>query len=194
MWPWEHLAFGYVLYSLYCHLRYRRSPRAGAVIAVGLGTQLPDLIDKTLAWGFHVLPSGHSLAHSLLFALPLIAVVGVLAWRADASPVGVAFGVSYLSHLFGDVLYPLLSDGRAVVSFLIWPFGAVPTYDPERSFIEIVGYYFTRYVHDVMSGELTTYFVLQLAFMLAVFLLWLYDGAPVLAELGAAARRDRPAD
>ena len=194
MWPWEHLAVGYVLYSLYCHLRYRRAPRARAVLAVAVATQLPDLIDKTLAWGFHVLPSGHSLGHSLLFALPLVALVGVVAWRADASPVGAAFGIGYLSHLPGDVLYPFLSGGRPSLSFLVWPFGSVPSYDPNRGFIEIVSYYFTRYVHDVMTGELSTYFALQLAFMFAVFLLWLYDGAPVLAELGAAARRDRPAD
>ena len=47
---------------------------------------------------------------------------------------------------------------------------------------------------EIASGELTGYVLLQSAFLSAVFLLWLYDGAPVLAELGAFARSDGRSD
>ena len=64
MWPWGHVALGYLFYSLYVHWRHDRPPSAPAAIAVGVGTLLPDVIDKPLAWWAAVLPNGRSLAHS----------------------------------------------------------------------------------------------------------------------------------
>ena len=41
------------------------------MLALAIGTQLPDLIDKPLTYQFAVLPSGRSLGHSLFFAAVL---------------------------------------------------------------------------------------------------------------------------
>ena len=50
--PWGHLAIGYLCLSLAIRARWRVPPQGPAVIAVAIGTQLPDLIDKPLAWTF----------------------------------------------------------------------------------------------------------------------------------------------
>ena len=65
MWPWGHLAVGYLVYSGLSRWRFGRLPGSVATLAVALGTQLPDLVDKPLAWTVNVLASGRSLAHSL---------------------------------------------------------------------------------------------------------------------------------
>jgi len=90
MWPWGHAAVGYLAYSL----GYRASDRrltGAAVIALGVGTQFPDLIDKPLGWTFGVLPGGRTLAHSLL-TVAVVAVVlaiplGVVSARRRREPV-----------------------------------------------------------------------------------------------------------
>ena len=76
MWPWEHAAVAYLCWAA-LDRRAARSEGA-AVVAVLVGSQFPDLIDKPLSWVFQVLPTGQSLAHSLLFALPLIGLVVAL--------------------------------------------------------------------------------------------------------------------
>ena len=72
MWPWEHLAVGYIAFSVMQRVGGRQGVPALAVVALALGTQLPDLIDKLLGWGIGILPGGRSLGHSLLFALPVV--------------------------------------------------------------------------------------------------------------------------
>lgn len=120
MWPWEHAAIGYIAYSLLCRLR-GEVPSDGAVIALLVGTQLPDLIDKPLAWEFGLLPSGRTLAHSLLFAVPVCLVVYLVARRSDRRQVGVAFGLGYLLHLPADVLAQPLYGAPLSLNFLLWP-------------------------------------------------------------------------
>lgn len=191
MWPPEHLAVGYVCYSAYSHLRYRRPPSAAATVAVVLATQLPDVIDKTLAWTFDVLPSGHSLGHSLLFAVPLWFAVALAARLAGRPDVGSAFGIAYLSHLPGDVVYPLLIGRDTTLSFLFWPLTPAPTGEPDGGFVELFVHYATRYVELVLAGEVTGYVVAQLMLVGGVLVLWLYDGAPVATQLVALGSRFR---
>ena len=57
MWPWGHLVFGYLLYLLVRPRAWRNGDRF-AVIVLMIGTQVPDIVDKPLAWWFGVLPSG----------------------------------------------------------------------------------------------------------------------------------------
>lgn len=80
MWPFTHLVIEYLLYTSYAHAHLRRLPSQFAAVLVLLGTQLPDLIDKPLALA-GVLSSGRALGHSLLFGLPLIALVGAAVYR-----------------------------------------------------------------------------------------------------------------
>lgn len=121
MWPWEHLAVGYILLSLWWRAIGAGKPSGRAALALAVATQLPDLIDKPLGWGTTLLPSGHSLAHSLLFAVPAVVSLYLLARTRDARDVGIAFAVGYLSHLPGDMVYPLLVGGNLGGAFLVWP-------------------------------------------------------------------------
>ena len=120
MFPWTHAAFGYLLLVGLAVLLRRRVSRA-ELVAVVVGTQLPDLVDKPLAWYFNVIPSGRSLAHSLLLAIPLSLVVLAVAWYRSHPGVGFAFGIGYLSHLFGDVDGALYQWDPEKLTFLLWP-------------------------------------------------------------------------
>ncbi|MFC7165331.1 metal-dependent hydrolase [Halospeciosus flavus] len=113
MWPWEHLAVGYVAVSILFRWHGRRVGALDAV-AVGVGAAFPDLVDKPLAWAFDVLPSGTSVAHSVFVAVPLAVAVWFVAARRDRRSVGAAFAVSYLLHLPSDALYGPLTDGGSL--------------------------------------------------------------------------------
>ncbi|MCO8243643.1 metal-dependent hydrolase [Haladaptatus sp. AB643] len=120
MWPWGHLAVGYLLYSFWCRAD-DRSPSAVGTVAVAFGTQFPDLVDKPLAWTFAVLPTGRTLTHSLLTATLLLGLLWIGARRSERRiPLG-AFAIGYLSHLAMDSVHPLLQGRLADVSFLLWP-------------------------------------------------------------------------
>lgn len=135
MWPWEHAAAGYLLYTVYLRAKGNGTPEDTAAIALGLGTQFPDLIDKTLTWYLPILPSGRSLAHSLFTAVFVSALVIAYTRRHDRTPVGVAFAVGYLSHLFGDGLHPFLAGNWTFLSFLAWPLLPAPEYPGEHGIL-----------------------------------------------------------
>jgi membrane-bound metal-dependent hydrolase YbcI (DUF457 family) len=129
MWPWGHAAVGYLLYTAYRRSRFDLRPHGVPVVALAAGTQLPDLIDKPLAWQFAVLPNGRSFGHSLLVAAALLVVLWAVAERLDARESAAAFGVGYVGHLFGDALYPALAGDFHYVSFLGWPLIPAIEYD-----------------------------------------------------------------
>lgn len=121
MWPWAHLGFAYILYSLYARGRFGRPPRPEPVLAVAFGSQLPDIVDKPLAW-YGVLPSGRSLAHSLLFAAVLVIVVYAVGVVLDRVETATALVIAHLSHLVTD-LPPRVALGYPSGSeYLFWPF------------------------------------------------------------------------
>jgi hypothetical protein len=125
MWPWEHAAFGYLLYSTVTRLTGER-PTDGAIIALSFGTQIPDLVDKPLAWSFGVLPSGTSLAHSAFVAAPVAVLVLSLGRRVGRPTVAAGFVVGYWSHLVGDVVYPTFLRGVLNVDAVLWPLVSGP--------------------------------------------------------------------
>jgi hypothetical protein len=183
MWPWEHLAVGYLCYSLAVHLLARRAPRSWPVVALAVGTQFPDLVDKPLAWTFAVLPAGHSLAHSLLVAVPISALAVALAWHFDCRQVGMAFALGYLSHLPADVFYPVLLGGDPNLGFLLWP--VVPAVEPavDVGFAEMVRILLARYIEELATGRITGYVAVELGLLASVALLWLADGVPPFRSL-----------
>lgn len=181
MWPWGHLAVGYVVYSLFVHARYRRSPRALPVIVLAFGTQFPDVVDKPLAWSFGVLPNGQTLAHSLLFAAPFcIALLLFVRWQGRWSE-GVAFTVGYLTHLPGDIVYPALFGRGFNTSFLLWPVTPARV-QHRRGFRELFTHHFEGYLQVMQHGDVTTYLVVQSTLLVGVLALWMYDGAPGVRE------------
>lgn len=185
MWPWGHLAVGYVCYSVFVHIRRKRGPDGWGALAAAFGTQFPDLIDKPLAWSFHLLPSGRSLAHSLLTATLVLVAVHLHWRRRGRSHLTIPFAVGYLSHLAGDAIGPLIDGEYAYLSFLGWPLLPPPPYGDEGGFLS-----------HVAAIEPTPWFLAQLGFALAAAtLLWVLDGTPGLAGLRALAdRTDRTSE
>lgn len=164
MWPWAHAAVGYILYSLLCRKRETR-PAETPVLALGFATQLPDLIDKTFGWVIPVLPGGRSLAHTLIVAVPVVVLVFGYDQRVAAGGIGLPFGIGYLSHVLGDGLATVVTEGVANTSFLLWPLLALPTWETAPS------------VSAHLSAiALTPWFVFELGLTAVGILLWVSDG------------------
>lgn len=121
MLPWGHAAVGYLLYAALCRYRSGDTPQPTPVVALAVGTQIADLIDKPLAWYLGVLPSGRSLGHSIFAAIVLIAIVESLARRYDRRELSVPFALGHLSHLAADSVYPLARGEFSTLGFLLWP-------------------------------------------------------------------------
>ena len=172
MWPWGHLAVGYLAYAALSRWRYGEPPSAAATLAVAVGTQFPDLVDKPLAWTFQVLPSGRSLAHSLLTTAVVCVLVYAYARRHGWTRPAVAFAVGYVTHPFADALAPLLAGEYEYIRYLGWPVLDQPPYDTSRGF----GAHFAALEPSslVLAGAFLVGFAL---------LIWLRDGRPGLAAL-----------
>lgn len=193
MWPWEHLAFGYVCFSLYSHARWGEAPSAGAAVAVAIASLLPDLVDKPLSWSFGLFPAGYSVTHSAFVAPLLAGLVLALAARAGRRRVGVAFAWGYGLHLLADVVSPLRSGGGVALYKLLWPVVSLPPYETDLGLAARTALYLRRWVAGGASSELALALVAYAAVHLAVVALWLYDGAPGVRELLARASTLRSA-
>ena len=170
MLPWGHAAVGYLVYSAYSRVRNGGVPVGLPVVALAVGTQFPDLIDKPLAWTFGILPSGRSLAHSV-FTLALVGgIVFWLARRYDAVPAAIGFVIGWATHLVGDA-YQLFLGQPTCVRYVIWPLGVCPYDEADRSIIE----FFLALEFGAIWPE----------FALAAVAsgVWLADGAPGLRYL-----------
>lgn len=174
MWPWGHLAAGYLVYSVYCRFVADGRPPGLATVVALLGTQAPDLLDKPLAWTFAVLPSGRSLGHSLVVAAVVLPVLWWVAGRRDARPLAAAFAVGYLTHLLTDALYPLLALDLKAVTFLGWPLLPVPAYGETYAILE----YF-------LTLQFTPELAFELLLVLVASVVWHVDGRPGLATVRA---------
>jgi hypothetical protein len=183
MWPWEHLAVGYVVFSLWCRTTGRDRPLAADVVAVAVGSQFPDLVDKPLGWGTTLLPSGTSLAHSLLVAVPVAATVVALGrWVGRPTP-AIGFALSYLAHLPGDVVYPVLLGGDPKLGFLLWPIVPAEPMAPTAVFGragELVG----EFVAALSTPAGYAFLVVEALLLGTAVLLWRADGHPGLELLG----------
>ena len=177
MWPWGHLAFAYLLYSAFVRLRYRRRPTWPAVALVALGSQAPDLVDKPLAWTLNVLPTGRSLGHSFLAGTLLVVVAVALLRRFELRGWPFAFG--YYSHLVGDSIRPVLDGRFHDLAYLLWPFVELET--GEGTSVGIIQY--------LLNAELGGTVLLELGLASAVFVWWLFDGAPGVRPVWQAIHR-----
>ncbi|WP_248516633.1 metal-dependent hydrolase [Salinarchaeum laminariae] len=178
MLPWEHAAVGYLAYSLYARVVHRQPPRGDAVLAVAFAALLPDLIDKPLAWGAGALPSGKSLAHSLLFAGPAIVLAGLAAGRRIA----VAFALSYLLHLGGDVLFPVALGHAPAYRFLFYPLIELPAADTPGLFAR-AGEVIHTFYEFLQTSRGRIYVLFEGALLGTTVVLWLFDGRPGLATI-----------
>lgn len=193
MFPWDHLAIGYIVYSLLTRL-FGSRPNDEQWLAVVVGSQFPDLVDKPLAWSLGVLPSGTSLAHSVLVAVPVASILVLVSAQYGRARTGAAFGLAYLLHLPADILYgPLIRGDLSRIDYdvLLWPLVAQPFDGPTEGLFSSVTYYIGQYYVYLQSPQAIGYFLLELAFLGVAVALWVADGKPGLGYLAPAYRRFR---
>lgn len=174
MWPWEHLAVGYVAYSLLKRARGSPPPDRVEVLVLAFATQLPDLVDKPLGWGTEILPSGVSFAHSYLVGVPLVVLVYLLARRRGVPRFGVAFATGYLLHTPCDILARYMLNGEVIVGALLWPLTSVPPSAPQSVLGRVVelGYSFLATI-QTPAGQ--AYLALEILVVGGALLVWLAD-------------------
>lgn len=188
MWPWEHAAVAYIGYSVFNRLTNGTTPVAGPVVALLLGSQIPDLIDKPLAWWLQILPSGRSLGHSLLFALPVSALAIWTGRYRHRTDIGVAFAFGYLSHLPGDVVYPVLLGDRPAVGFLLYPL--VPRADTVESGVLLKVFDLAGdFLVFLQTSRGMLYLGGEIALLLVTLWLWVGDGKPGFGVFSRHVRR-----
>jgi len=173
MWPWGHLAVAYLSYAAVVRLRGCRQ-RLWPLVAVAVGSQLPDLVDKLLAWRFAILPSGRSLMHSLFTALVVVTVSYWIGQRVHRQEVAVGLGIGMVSHSLVDlgpgVVIGLLQGQWGQLqwtTYLLWPLLAAPPYPNDSSFTQ----HFSAFTMD-------PYVVFQFGLLAVAVAVWLRSDAP----------------
>ncbi len=177
MWPWEHLAIGYLAYSAYVHFVDDVSPTTYQAMAVAVGTQFPDLVDKPLAWTLSVVGSGVSIAHSVFTAVGLSAVVVLVSRRVGHRKLGVAFAVGYLLHLPADMAYPVLLGQQPQLEAFLWPV-VTTTASASGGFLANFAYYAVRFVAFLGTGRGALFLVLEFVLLGTTAAVWIIDGHP----------------
>ncbi|NGM67622.1 metal-dependent hydrolase [Natronolimnobius sp. AArcel1] len=180
MWPLGHAAVGYLLYTFATRTRFDSPPAALPLFSLLLGTQFPDLVDKPLAWYVGVLPTGRTLAHSLLFLIPLSIIVLAVARRYDRTELGFAFVLGALSHAVVDVIPALW--GAADPNMLLWPLLPVETYESGPP--TIIGLF--------LESLSDPYFLLEFVLAALALAAWRRDGYPGLEVVRSAVGRLLP--
>ena len=176
MWPWEHAAAGYLLYSVGKRLLGLDPPGEVATVSLAVGTLIPDLIDKPLSWGLAAFPSGYALGHSILVAIP----IGVLIWVLGArtgSRVTLPFVLGYWSHLVADVLDPLRYGDPPLVRRVLWPIVERESYDQDLGLRRGL-YYFQEFIETLAATPLVVVILLYGLLPLGTIALWVADGHP----------------
>lgn len=184
MWPWGHLAVAYLCYVRYTRLRRDAQQTAATLAAVAVGSQLPDLIDKTFAWTVPLLPSGRSFGHSLFGIALLVAVVYKITLRYRRTALAPAFAIGMLSHSLADLgpstIGGLLTGNLAQLqwtTYLFWPLLAPPPYSNDESFL-----------YHVLALEPNPYMLVQFALVGIAAAVWVASGAPGYNEVTATIR------
>jgi membrane-bound metal-dependent hydrolase YbcI (DUF457 family) len=173
MFPWGHAAVGYLFYALLVRSRGKGIPLGGPVLALAIGTQFPDIIDKPFGWYFEfgLIPTGRSLFHSLFIATGILLIGALLARRYDRSELGVAFSVGYLSHLASDGLYSALAGEWTGLAYLVWPIIEQP---PETGY---------SILEMLITGAQTPTGVFEFGLFVVTASVWTYDRMPGLRTL-----------
>lgn len=172
MWPWGHAAVGYLCYTAYTQWRHGHPLAGGPVVAVLIGTLGPDIVDKTLGWYLMVLPSGRSLAHSLLTSVIVATVAIWLAKRWGSPAVGTGFAIGYVSHPFADALHPVSTGAWSDMAYLVWPL--VPLPEPSLD---------PGILPRLLALEPTPFVIFEITLFAIALLVWIRDGCPGLALL-----------
>ncbi|WP_339104184.1 metal-dependent hydrolase [Haloterrigena salinisoli] len=181
MWPLGHVAVAYLCYTIATRARFDAPPAHVPALLLAFGSQFPDLVDKPLAWYLTVLPTGRSLAHSLLLLVPLSIAVSLVAARYDRTECGIAFGIGAISHTLVDVL-PMVWDAETRPNQLLWPITPVEPYEGGPP--TVLG---------LLRDSLTEpYFLAQWVLAAVAFTYWRRHGYPGLRPIRTALERVGP--
>jgi len=181
MWPLGHTAVAYLCYSVVVRAREAGPPDGLVVVVLLFGSQFPDLVDKPLSWYLGVLPTGRTLAHSLLVVGPLVVAVYLLAARYSRSAYGIAFGMGAISHVLVDAV-PALWGGTDP-GFLLWPVVAVEPYDNGAPSVAAL----------LFESIGDPYFLSEFVLAAIAVVVWRRDGYPGLGVIRRVGRRWLPA-
>lgn len=186
MWPWEHVAVAYLVYSLGARATGRSPPSAATAGVVAAFALVPDLVDKPLSWGLELFPSGYAVAHSAFVAFPAGAVAVVVARRFGRQELGVAAALGLWSHLAADVLAPVRSGGSPDVGRVLWPVVEGEPYAREYGLGRGLVYLrdLATDLQATAPGEAAVLYLLVPSLAVGV---WLADGAPGAGWLGSLA-------
>ncbi|WP_436347582.1 metal-dependent hydrolase [Natronorubrum sp. FCH18a] len=164
MLPVVHLAVGYLCYAGYTRWHDGRRPADLPALVAVFAAGLADFLDKPL-YAADVVSVGRTVGHSLLFAIPSILLVWIVATRQDRRILGVAFAIGSLSHVATDVPWHVLSGDFDELGFLLWPITEMPAYSG------------TKPLGTVGGLEITTLWI-EATILAAGVALWWADGRP----------------
>jgi hypothetical protein len=189
MWPWEHAALGYLLYSLGRRALGHDPPDDDVTTVLAVATVLPDLVDKPLSWGLGLFPTGYAVAHSIFLAVPLAAAALGLGRKYERLSLGVAFVVGYWSHLLGDVVNPLRTGDPLDWTRVLWPVVEAQPYETNRGLDR--GLLYLREFFGAIPTMDPLGILVLVGLPLITAFVWLLDGAPGLAVPGRVLRAIR---
>ncbi|TKX57319.1 metal-dependent hydrolase, partial [Halorubrum sp. ASP1] len=91
MFPIEHFIVAFLPVLMYVLVIDRRLPGVRLATIAFIGSQLPDLVDKPLAYLFGLIPSGRVFMHSLPIALPFLLGTMIYGWKTERNRLSVGF-------------------------------------------------------------------------------------------------------
>lgn len=179
MWPWGHFGVAYFCYVASLRVRTDEDQTLAPLLAVGFGSQFPDLMDKPLAWSLTILPSGRSFAHSFLTAAVVIGVCWAVGRRVGHEESVLAFAIGYIAHsltdLGPDVIFGLVQGDMSQLTwttYLLWPILSAPPYPNDSSFAE-----------HFIGLALDPYMVFQFVLFGVAIVIWVLSGMPGVSEI-----------
>lgn len=193
MWPWEHAAVGYLVYSLGLRALGRDPPGDREAVGVLVATLVPDLVDKPLSWVFGVFPTGYALGHSALVAFPVGAAALVAGRARGRFRLGAAVVAGYWSHLAADALNPIRSGGAPRFGRVLWPAVTGSPYEEDLGAGRGLAY-LTDFVASLAALDPVALLVGYLLLPLFTLAVWTLDGAPGLGPVRGVVRRWRDGD
>ena len=166
MQPVVHPVVGYCCYAIYTRWERSEPPSSAPAVVAIVAAAIPDLLDQPL---YHagITPVGRTIGHSLLFAIPVVALVWFVASRRGQRRLGVAFAIGYGSHVATDIPWHVLAGDFHELGFLLWPITPMPAYSGVKTLGTVGGL------------EATTLWLEAVIFVGGIALWWV-DGRPGL--------------
>ena len=180
MWPWGHLAVGYIVFTVWSRLITRNPPSGRTTLVLALATQLPDLVDKSLQFTLH-LYEGRAIAHSLLVMIPFCVGAVLVARQYGQQQSATALTIGVITHLFGDSWRAILTNNvQSEAAYLLWPVLPAPSYavDAPADHVDRLIAALTEAQGESLTDIVGSSMGVQLLLLLLFSVIWLVDGSP----------------